>query len=49
VCVRTFIDIKKLVGVATELKRVLGGLGEIPYELVKEEQEEGALETMMEK
>ncbi len=44
-----FIDIKELVGAATKLKRVLGELGETPYEPFKEEQEDGALETMMEK
>ncbi len=47
--VRTFADIEELVGAATELKRVLGELGETPYELLKEEQEEGVAETMMEK
>ncbi len=47
--VRTFTDIDKLMGYATELEGVLGELGETPYELVKEEQEEGASETMMEK
>jgi len=47
--VRTFIDIEELVGVATELKRVLGELGETPYEPLKEEHEEGVEETMMEK
>jgi hypothetical protein len=44
-----FIDIEELVGAATKLKRVLGELGETPYEPFKEEQEDGALETMMEK
>jgi len=38
--VRTFADIEELVGAATEVKRVLGELGEIPYEPLKEEQEE---------
>jgi hypothetical protein len=47
--VRTFIDIKELVGAATELERVLGELGETPFEPLKEEQEEGVQETMMEK
>jgi len=37
------------VGAATELERVLGELGETPYEPLKEEQEEGVEETMMEK
>jgi len=47
--VRTFADIEELVGVATELERVLGELGETPYEPLKEEQEEGVAEIMMEK
>jgi hypothetical protein len=47
--VRTFTDIEELVGAATELKRVLGELGETPFEPIKEEQEEGVKETMMEK
>ncbi len=33
---------------ATELERVLGELGETPFELLKEEQEEGVAETLME-
>jgi hypothetical protein len=44
-----FTDIEELVGATTELERVLGDLGETPYEPLKEEQEEGASETMMEK
>ncbi len=47
--VRTFADIKELVGVATEVERVLGELGEIPYEPLKEEQEEESSQTIMEK
>jgi hypothetical protein len=47
--VRTFADIEELVGAATELERVLGELGETPYEPLKEEQEEGVAETMMER
>jgi len=47
--VRTFTNIEKLVGVATKLERVLGELGETPYEPLKEQQEEGTSETMMEK
>jgi hypothetical protein len=39
--VKMFTDIEKLVGVATELERMLGELGETPYEPLKEEQEEG--------
>jgi hypothetical protein len=38
--VRTFTDIEKLVGTATEVERVLGELGETPYESFLEEQEE---------
>jgi hypothetical protein len=47
--VRTYADIEEMVGAATELKRVLGELGETPFEPLKEEQEEGVAETMMEK
>ncbi len=47
--VRTFTNIEELVGVTTKLERVLGELGETPYEPLKEEQEEGASKTMMEK
>ncbi len=47
--VRTYIDIEEMVGVAIELERVLGELGETPFEPLKEEQEEGAAETMMER
>jgi hypothetical protein len=47
--IKTFADIEKLVGTATELERVLGELGETPYEPLKEEQEDGVEETMMEK
>jgi hypothetical protein len=35
--VRTFADVEELVGVATELERVLGELGETPFEPLKEE------------
>jgi hypothetical protein len=45
--VRTFVDIEKLVGVASELERVLGKLGETPLEPLKEELEEGAAEASM--
>jgi hypothetical protein len=38
-----------LVGAAAKLKRVLEKLGKTPYEPLKEEQEEGVSETMMEK
>jgi hypothetical protein len=47
--VRTFVDIEELVNAATELERVLGELGETPFETLKEEQEEGVVEMMMEK
>jgi hypothetical protein len=43
-----FTNIEKLVGAATELERVLGELGETPYEPLREEQEDRASETMME-
>jgi hypothetical protein len=44
-----FINIEELVGATTEPEKVLGELGKTLYELLKEEQEEGASETMMEK
>jgi hypothetical protein len=44
----TFADIEELVGAAIELERVLGELGETPFEPFKEEQEEGVVETSME-
>jgi predicted aspartyl protease len=47
--VRTYVDIEEMVGSATELERVLGELGETPFEPLKEEQEEGGAKTMMEK
>jgi hypothetical protein len=47
--VRTFADIKELVGAAIQVERVLGELSETPLEPLKEEQEEGTEETIMEK
>ncbi len=47
--VRTFADIEELVGVAIEVEKVLGELGETPFEPFKEEQEEGTKEIIMEK
>jgi predicted aspartyl protease len=47
--VRTFANIEELVGAATELERVLGELGETPFEPLKKEQEEGIEGTIMEK
>jgi hypothetical protein len=47
--VKTFIDIEDLVGATIELEKLLGELGETLYEPLKEEQEEGASKTMMEK
>ncbi len=47
--VRTFADIEELVGAAIEVERVLGELGETPFEPLKEEQEKGTEETIMEK
>jgi hypothetical protein len=47
--VRTFTDFEELVGAAIELERVMGELGETPYEPLREEQEEETSETMMEK
>jgi hypothetical protein len=49
VCGEGFTDIEELVGAATKLERMLGELGETPYEPLKKEQEEGPSETMMEK
>ncbi len=47
--VRTFTNIEELVGVAIKLEKVLGELGEVPYEPLKEEQEKGVSKTIMEK
>jgi hypothetical protein len=47
--VRTFVDIKELVGIATEVEKVLGELGETPYEPLREEQEEETSESNVEK
>jgi len=47
--VRTFTDIEELVSATIELERILGELGETPFEPLKEEQEEGVVEMMMEK
>jgi hypothetical protein len=47
--VRTFADIEELVGAAVEVEGVLAELKETPYEPLKEEQEEEAEETTMEK
>jgi predicted aspartyl protease len=47
--VRTFVDIEELVGAATEVEKVLGELGETPYELLREEQEEEMSESNVEK
>ncbi len=47
--VRAFADIEELVGVATEVERVLGELGETPFEPLKEKQEEESSQTIMEK
>jgi len=46
--VRNFADIKELVGAASEVERVLGELGETPFEPLKEEQEERIAKTSME-
>jgi len=47
--VRTFTDIEELVRAATEVERVLGELGETPYESLPEEQEEEVSESNVEK
>jgi hypothetical protein len=46
--VRVFADIEELVGAAIEVERVLGELGETPYEPLREEQEEEASESNVE-
>jgi hypothetical protein len=46
--VKNFADIEELVGVASEVERVLGELGETPFEPLKEEQEEGVTKVSME-
>ncbi|CAM6019453.1 unnamed protein product [Sphagnum balticum] len=45
--VRTFADIEELVGAASELERVLGEIGETPFEPLKEELEKGAADASM--
>jgi len=47
--VRTFTDIEELVGAATEVEKVLGELGETPYESLREEQEEETSGSNVEK
>jgi hypothetical protein len=47
--VRTFADIEELVGAAVEVEGVLAELGETPYEPLREEQEENASESNVEK
>ncbi len=47
--VRTFANVEELVAAATEVEKVLGELGETPFEALREEQEEGIEETIMEK
>jgi predicted aspartyl protease len=46
--VRNFADIEELVSAAIEVERVLGELGETPFEPLREEQDEGVAETSME-
>jgi hypothetical protein len=47
--VRVFTDIEELVGAVIEVERVLGELGETPYEPLREEQEEEASKNNVEK
>ncbi len=47
--VRVFADIEELVAAAIEVERVLGELGEMPFEPLKEEREEGTEDNTMEK
>jgi len=41
--VRTYIDINEMVIVAIKIERVLGNLGETPYDPLKEEKDEDAI------
>jgi hypothetical protein len=47
--VRVFADIEELVAAAIEVERVLGKLGETPFEPLKEEREEGSEDNTVEK
>jgi hypothetical protein len=47
--VRVFADIEELVGAAIEVERVLGEFGKMPYEPLREEQEEEMSDNTMEK
>jgi hypothetical protein len=47
--VRVFADIEELVAAAIEVEKVLGELGETPFEPLKEEREEGTEDNTMEK
>jgi hypothetical protein len=47
--VRVFANIKELVAAAIEVERVLGELGETPFEPLKEDREEGTEENTMDK
>ncbi len=47
--VRTFADIEEVVGAVMEVERVMGELGETPYESLREEQEEETSESNVEK
>jgi hypothetical protein len=47
--VRVFADIEELVGATIKVERVLGELGETPYEPLREEQEEETSDNAVEK
>jgi len=47
--VRVLADIEELVAAAIEVERVLGELGETPFEPLKEEREEGTEDDTVEK
>jgi hypothetical protein len=47
--VRTFANIKELVGAPTEVERVLGELGKTPYEPLRKEQKEETSKSNVEK
>jgi hypothetical protein len=47
--VRTFVDIKEMVGAVVEVERVLGEFGETPFEPLQEEHEEETSESNVER
>jgi len=45
--VRTYANVKEMLLIAKEVERVLGELGDIPFEPLKEKEEEGVHNDMM--